>query len=427
MLLGVKPKDFDIVTSAKPEEIEALLERTIPIGKEFGVILAIQDGHHFEVATFRSDSSYSDGRRPDAVIFTSAKEDALRRDFTINGMFYDPITDQILDYVDGQKDLEMRLIRFIGNPAERIMEDHLRILRAIRLKNVLNFQYDPETYQALLKHASLLVDRISAERVRNELNKIIVSPYAVNAFQDMEDTGVLKILLPELQEMKGVAQPYQYHQEGDVWNHAMQSLAWLAAQVAEQETQRLDPQLPLALRCALLLHDVGKTKTFSVQERIRFDHHDAASRDIARKLLTRLHFDNKLIDEVCWLVEHHMTVVPLLQMPKGRQIHWFHQPYFKNLLKLFEADCRGTTPQHLDLFDRIKKLYHETIEMMPKLPDPLLHGEDLMEALKLKPGKQVGELLQHIREKQLAGELKTKEEAVEWAKLSNPTSSSPAS
>lgn len=404
MLLGIKPKDFDIVTSAKPDEIEKVLEHTIPIGKQFGVILAIENGHHFEVATFRSDSGYTDGRRPDAVIFSSAREDAKRRDFTINGMFYDPTEDKVMDFVDGQKDLEARLIRFIGNPQERILEDHLRILRAIRLKNTLDFQYEPETYNAILKHASLLIEKVSNERIRDELNKIIISPHAVNAFQDMEDTGILKIILPEIQKMKGVAQPYQYHKEGDVWTHAMQSLAALPGHA------------PLALRWATLLHDVGKPETFKLAERIRFDTHDRKSRDIAFKLLTRLRFDKRVIDEVCWLIEHHMMVMPLVQMSKGRRLAWFHQLYFKNLLELFYADARGTTPPHTEIIDQIAKLYHDDLQSMPTPPPPLLHGEDVMKFFKIKPGKKIGYILQKLREKQLAGELKTKEDALEWLK-----------
>jgi poly(A) polymerase len=404
ILLGVKPKDFDIVTSAKPDEIEQLLEHTIPIGKQFGVILAVQNGHHFEVATFRSDSGYSDGRRPDAVTFTTAKEDAFRRDFTINGMFYDPLEDKVIDYVGGQQDLEARLIRFIGNPHERIMEDHLRVLRAIRFKNVLDFQYEPETYNALHKHASLLVDRVANERIRDELNKIIISKHAVNAFQDLEDTGVLKIILPEIQKMKGTPQPYEYHKEGDVWNHAMQSLASLPEDAS------------LSLRWATLLHDVGKPETFTLKDRIRFDSHDRKSRDIAYQMLTRLRLDKKTIDEVCWLIEHHMMMVAFEKMTPGRRLHWFLHPYFKNLLKLYESDARGTTPQHLDLVEKIQRMYNEGLKKMPKLPKPLLKGEDIMTALKIPPGQKVGEILEAVREKQLEGELKTKKKAMEWVK-----------
>lgn len=405
ILLGIKPKDFDIVTSARPDKIEKILEHTIPIGKQFGVIITVQAGHHFEVATFRSDSSYSDGRRPDAILFTNAEEDAKRRDFTINGMFYDPIEDKIIDYVEGQKDLDARLIRFIGDPHQRILEDHLRVLRAIRLKNVLDFQYEPKTYQAISIHASLLIEKVSFERIRDELNKIIVSKYAVNAFQDLEDTGVLKIILPEIQKMKGVAQPYKYHKEGDVWTHAMNSLASLPEDAS------------LTLRWATLLHDVGKPETFTLKERIRFDTHDRASRDISYKILTRLHFAKKFIEEVCWLVEHHMMVIPLLEMPPGRRLHWFHHQYFKNLLALFESDARGTTPHDLSVIDEIKMLYREDLKKTPKIPKVLIHGEDIMKLLKIKPGKQVGFILAQVREKQLAGEIKNKKEALRWIKV----------
>lgn len=408
MLLGTKPKDYDIVTSAKPDEIEKVLagelEKIIPVGKQFGVLIGIKNGHQFEIATFRSDAGYSDGRRPDAVIFTNAQEDAKRRDFTINGMFYDPTSDQILDYVGGQKDLEARLIRFIGNPTERILEDHLRILRAIRLKSTLDFQYEPETYQAILQHASLLIEKVSNERIRDELHKIMTSPFGVNAFQDMEDTGILKIILPEIAKMKGVAQPYEYHKEGDVWNHAMQSL------------KSLPENASLPLRWATLLHDVGKPETFKLAERIRFDTHDRVSRDIAKTILTRLHCDNKMIDEVCWLIEHHMTVVSLINLPRGKRLGWFHHVYFLNLLELFYADARGTTPPHTELIDQIAKLYHDDLQSMPTPPPPLLHGEDVMKLFKIKPGKIIGDMLEKVREQQLEGELKTTEEALEWLK-----------
>lgn len=191
MLLGIKPQDFDIVTSAKPDEIENLLEHTIPIGKKFGVILAIQNNHHFEIATFRSDSGYSDGRRPDAVQFTDAKEDAFRRDFTINALFYEPTEDRILDFVGGQKDMEDQLIRFIGKPEERIKEDHLRILRAVRFKNAYNMQYHPDTYQAIHKHVEL-IKNISTERVRDELNKMIMGDNPGQAFEELLKSVHLK-------------------------------------------------------------------------------------------------------------------------------------------------------------------------------------------------------------------------------------------
>lgn len=402
MLLGIEPKDFDIVTSAKPEEIEDILEHTIPVGKEFGVILALQDGHNFEIATFRSDAGYSDGRRPDAITFTNAKEDAKRRDFTINGMFYDPLKDEVLDFVEGQKDLDAKLIRFIGDPEERILEDHLRILRAIRFKNEFGFQYEPKTYEALVKHSALVIDKVSNERIAHELNKMMMSSNPVGAFEDMEDMGVLKVILPEVLAMKGCGQPLEYHQEGDVWDHSM-----LALQSLPQTAQ-------LPVRWAVLLHDSGKPDTFKLEERIRFDGHVQRSKEIAHDILTRLRFPRKTVEEVKWLVEHHMMMVPLVEMKEGRKRHWFLHPYFLNLMQVFKADAEGTRPTDLSLYDKILKLYRKTMKEMPVEPKPLLTGKDVMEVLGIKPGEQVGEVLDELREKQLGKELTTRDKAFEW-------------
>ncbi len=408
ILLSIKPKDFDIVTSAKPDEIEKILartlEKTIPIGKQFGVMVGIKNGHHFEIATFRSDSGYSDGRRPDAVTFTSADEDAKRRDFTINGMFYDPVKDKIIDYVGGQKDLEAHLIRFIGDPHQRILEDHLRILRAIRFKNELGFQYEPKTYTALHKHARLVIDKVAKERVAVELNKMLMTQRAATAIEDMEDIGVLQIILPEIHNLKGVAQPAQYHLEGDVWTHTMAALSTLPQNAA------------LAARWAVLLHDSGKPETFELKERIRFDHHVEFSRKHALKILSRLRYPNKFIEEVCWLVTHHMMMVPLVDMPEGRKRHWFLHPWFLNLMQVFKADAEGTTPTDLSLYDKIYGLYRQSMKKMPTAPGPLLHGEDVMKNLKLKPGKKIGEILADLKEKQFSGEIKTKKQALAWLK-----------
>jgi len=408
ILLSIKPKDFDIVTSAKPDEIEKVLkhtlEKTIPIGKDFGVLIAVKNGHHFEIATFRSDSGYSDGRRPDAITFTSAKEDAKRRDFTINGMFYDPVKDKIRDYIGGQKDLDAGLIRFIGNPRERILEDHLRILRAIRFKNQFDFQYEPKTYTALHKHARLVIDKVAKERVASELDKILMTSRAANALEDMEDIGVMKVILPELEKMKGVAQPRQYHLEGDVWKHTMKAL------------RTLPESASLAVRWAVLLHDSGKPDTFELKERIRFDHHVEFSKRHAKEILTRLRYPAKFIREVCWLVEHHMMMVPLVEMPEGRKRSWFLNPWFLNLMQVFKADAEGTTPTDLSLYEKIFALYRSSMKKMPSLPPALLHGEDIMEITKMKPGKKVGALLAELREEQLAGKIKNRKQALAWIK-----------
>jgi len=415
MLLGIEPKDFDIVTSAKPDEIEQLLEHTIPIGKEFGVILAIQNGHNFEIATFRSDSGYSDGRRPDAVEFTNAKEDALRRDFTINAMFYDPTTDEIFDYVDGQRDMRDGLIRFIGEPEQRIKEDHLRILRAVRFKNAYNMQYHPDTYAAIKKYVSLIKD-ISKERVTDELNKMIMGANSGQAFEELFEIGALELIMPELCKLKGLAQPLQYHQEGDVWDHALMSLDSLTD---EEKTPDPLPEVgpTLALKWATLMHDIGKYDTFMEdEERIRYNNHAEIGAEIAKKILKRFKFPNKLIERVHWLISHHMMVVPLFEMPDSRRRHWFLQPGFEELLELYRADAMGTEPMDLSAYEKMKKLYQHEIAKLKLMPKSLISGEEIMKILNLQEGEQIGEILKDIREKQLGGELKTKKEAKEYLK-----------
>lgn len=412
MLLNIEPKDFDIVTSAKPDEIEKLLEHTIPVGKEFGVILAIKNGHKFEIATFRSDSGYSDGRRPDAVEFKTAKEDALRRDFTINSLFYDPIKEEVIDYVDGQKDLRDKLIRFIGEPEQRIKEDHLRILRAVRFKNAYDFQYHPATYQALKKHAAL-IKNISSERIRDELNKIILSTKPGQAFEELYELGILEHLIPELCRLKGLAQPLQYHKEGDVWDHSIRALNSLTNEQADADPLPGPPSL--SLKWAVLLHDIGKYETFSEDsERIRYNHHAEVGAKIAESILRRLSFSKKEIDQISWLISHHMMIENILTMPTGRRRHWFLLPGFEELQKLYHADILGTIPSRLDSFYEIKKLYRHEIATLRLMPKQLISGEKVMEILNLKPSEKVGEILMDIRQQQLEGTLKTPEDAEKY-------------
>jgi putative nucleotidyltransferase with HDIG domain len=415
MLLGIEPKDFDIVTSAKPDEIEKLLEHTIPIGKEFGVILAIVNGHHFEVATFRSDAGYSDGRRPDAIEFTNAKEDALRRDFTINAMFYDPTKDEIYDYVNGQTDLRDKLVRFIGDPEERIKEDHLRILRAIRFKNCYDLQYHPETYQAIKKHVHLIED-ISKERVRDELNKMITGARPGQAFEELFEIGALEIIIPELGKLKGLAQPLMYHKEGDVWDHSIRALQALTNE--EDDPNPLPEEPPsLALKWATFMHDIGKYETFSIDDkRIRYDGHAEKGADTARKILNRLKFPKKLVDRVDWLISHHMMVVPLFEMPNSRRRHWFLQPGFPELLELYRADAMGIEPMDLSAYNKMKKLYSSEIGKLKLMPKQLISGKEVMKILNLKEGKEVGKILQQVREQQLEDKIKNKKDAKEFVK-----------
>ena len=403
ILLGHEPNDYDIATSAKPDEIEKILKNTKPVGKEFGVILVIEGGHSFEVATFRSDSGYSDGRRPDAILFTSAKEDALRRDFTINGMFYDPLTDDVLDYVGGQKDLDAQLIRFIGNPHERILEDHLRILRAVRFKNQFDFQYHPGTYKALKNHAAL-VENIAAERVQYELNRMIEGKNRAQAFEDLSELGILGYIIPELENLHGVPQPKQYHQEGDVWDHSLRAL------------KECDDNASRDVKWASLLHDIGKPDTFKLKGRIRYDGHVERSMEIVHDIFTRLKFSKKDRKEVEWLVLHHMMMVPLVEMPEGKARKWFLKENFLNLMQVFEADAKGIIPTDMSLYNKILARYRKVIKDMPVKPKSILSGKDVMKVLQIPPGEKVGKILDEFYEKQLAKEITTRAQALKWLK-----------
>ncbi len=401
MLLGTAPKDFDIAASAQPSDLKKILKKIHPIGEKYGVVIAEHKGHHFEIATFRSDSGYSDGRRPDAVLFTNPQEDAKRRDFTINALFYDPIADKIYDYVGGQDDLKNKLIRFIGDPHERILEDHLRIIRAIRFKNTFGFQYHPDTYQALKKHAKLS-EKVSAERLRDELNKMILHPSFPQALEDMEDTGVLAVVLPEIQAMKGVAQPPEYHTEGDVWEHTLRAIAALKLEAS------------LLLRWAVFLHDVGKPETFKIAERIRFDHHAEKSAELVEKILRRLKFSVKDMRIIQWLVKHHMMVYNVLDMKVGRRRHWFLNPWYLDLLEVNRCDASGTVPADLSTHQKVLELYRKDMKEMPREPKKLLSGEEIMALTGLKPGKKIAEILEQLRFLQLEKKLKTKAQAKRW-------------
>ncbi|MDO8507187.1 MAG: CCA tRNA nucleotidyltransferase [bacterium] len=400
LLLGKAPKDYDIVTSAKPEEIEDILEHTIPIGKKFGVILAVRNGHNFEVATFRSDAAYSDGRRPDAVYFTDPKEDALRRDFTINGMFYDPMTKKVLDFVDGQEDLKNKTLRFIGDSHERIVEDNLRLLRAIRFKNSLDLEYAPGTLDAI-KNNKELIQNVSAERIQDELTKILLGKNPGQALREMSGAGILQIILPEAEALKGVKQPELYHKEGDVFEHILMSLDAL-------------PEKPSTeLAWAVLLHDIGKPQTYSVSDRIRYNGHAEKGSELVGEIGKRLKFSNEMASNLKWLVAHHMMLGDLLKMKKARQAHWIHQPLFNELLELLRADALGTKPKDLSLYNELKKLSEEKELLLPS-PEILLTGKEIMEEFGIKEGPEIGEILDKVHHAQMEEHIRTKEEALKF-------------
>lgn len=408
MLMEKEPQDYDIATSAKPEEIEKMVAqiseeaKTIPVGKQFGVILGVVNGHPFEIATFRSDSSYSDGRRPDAVIFTSAKEDAVRRDFTINGLFYDPIKKKVLDFVGGQHDIKNKIIRFIGDPHERIKEDHLRLLRGVRFKNNFDFRYDTEAKEAI-KELAHLVDDISKQRVSEEFNKMLLHLSRAHSMKELDEFGILERILPEITAGKGVKQPYQFHQEGDVFIHVLKSLHDMPEEFVSKE-----------LVWAVFLHDIGKPATFEDKtDRVHFDGHAALSAKMARDVLQRLKFSRTEITKIAWLIDHHMTVGFIPTMRRAHQVALFWHPWFEDLMRMHYCDEHGSHPVDLSLYDEIMKLYEEfrNEKLLEDHFKPILSGDDLQKKFKLKPGPKIKEVLEELRCAQIEGVVKDKDEA----------------
>src|SRR5579872_4993622 len=313
LLLGSKPKDYDIATDARPDRIMDLFPNSGRVGAHFGVVLVRDLLVQVEVATFRSDQEYEDGRRPSAVHFeTDPKQDVLRRDFTVNGLLMDVESGQVLDYVEGRTDLERRVIRAIGDPDERFREDHLRLLRAVRFAARLGFEIEPRTFAAMQKHHAL-IHGVSAERVRDELVRILTEGGARRGFELLDASGLLCDILPEVAAMKGVEQPPLYHPEGDVWVHTLLLL------------EQLDhPTATLAL--GALLHDAGKPSTFRVAERIRFDGHVEAGVEIARGIMNRLRFSRDIAEQVEALVDNHMKFKDVAKMKESTLKRFLRMP-----------------------------------------------------------------------------------------------------
>jgi len=411
MLMEKNPEDYDIATSATPDEIEKVVDelhlesKTIPIGKEFGVMLGIVNGHQFEIATFRSDSSYSDGRRPDAVLFTNAKEDAVRRDFTINGLFYDPISKEIFDYIDGQKDIKNKVVRFIGEAHERIKEDHLRILRAVRFRNNLEFEYGPNTKKAI-QELSHLIEGVSVERIQEDMTKMLMHPRRSHSMRELEQFGILEHLIPELLECKDVEQPHEYHQEGGVLTHIFKALHELPEEWASKE-----------LVWAILLHDVGKPRTFDKRtDRIHFDGHAELSAKMAKTILQRLKFSRAEIKKITWLIDHHMTIGYIPEMKRSHQVALYWHLWFEDLMRLHWCDESGSVPADLSLYDTVMKLYHEFKDekLLESHFKPFFTGDELMKKFNLEAGPIISDILKNLREAHVEGEVTTKEAAGEW-------------
>jgi poly(A) polymerase len=399
-LRGESPKDIDIATSATPEQVQKLFNRTIPVGVHFGVIRVLEAGFEFEVATFRSDGVYLDGRRPTDVKFSNPEEDARRRDFTVNGMFYDPIEDTIVDYVGGRADLDERIIRAIGNPEERFAEDRLRLMRAVRFSSVLQFNIESSTWDAVKKSADKITI-VSPERIRVELMKILCNQNRLRGFDLLDASGLLAIILPEVDRLKGCEQPPQFHPEGDVFVHTRLMLELLP----------VDADALLAL--SVLLHDIGKppTRSFDAENnRIRFNGHDRLGAEMAEEVMRRLRFSRQEIDTVVEAVRNHMVFKDVQRMRPAKLKRFMARPNFDLELDLHRVDCLGS---HADLENHeFLKRKAEEFSNQPLIPVPLVRGDDLI-SLGLKPGPRIGELLETVQTAQLEGEVSTREEALE--------------
>jgi tRNA nucleotidyltransferase/poly(A) polymerase len=399
-LLDIPPKDIDIATSASPGQVQALFHRTIPVGIQFGVVRVRVAEMEFEVATFRSDGIYLDGRRPSAISFSTPEQDAARRDFTINGMFYDPLSERVIDYVNGREDLAGKLVRAIGEPSGRFAEDRLRMLRALRFAAALGFEIEPDTWSAIRADAQG-ISIISPERIRDELLKILVNPNRLRGFDLLDQSGLLAVILPEVEALKGCEQPEQFHPEGDVFVHTRLMLSLLAPEAS-------GPQV-----LAVLLHDIGKPRVRSfdpIDQRIRFNGHDRVGAEMTEKVMTRLRFPRHEIDLVVDAVNNHMVFKDVRQMRPAKLRRFMARPHFGIELELHRIDCAGS---HGDL-ENYHFLINKESEFAqePLIPTRLVRGDDLI-AMGLTPGPRVGELLEAVQTAQLEGEIKTRTEALE--------------
>jgi putative nucleotidyltransferase with HDIG domain len=405
LLLGVKPKDFDVATDARPDRIMDLFPRSGQVGAHFGVVLVRDVFEQVEVATFRSDHDYLDGRHPEQVHFESdPRQDVLRRDFTINGLMLDPESGQVLDFVDGRGDLQRRTIRAIGDPDARFREDHLRLLRSIRFAARLGFEIEPATFAAIQRdHA--LIRNVSMERIREELIRILTEGGARRGFELLDASGILADLLPEVAAMKGVEQPPQYHPEGDVWQHTLLLLEQLQ-----------DPTPTLAM--GGLLHDVGKPPTFRVAERIRFDGHVEAGVKIAHDILQRLRFSREEMEQVEALIDNHMKFKDLSRMKESTLKRFLRMPDFPEHLELHRLDCMSSN-RHLENYElACQKLEEYSQERLR--PEPLLTGVDLI-GMGHQPGPIFSLILRTVEDAQLEGRIANREDALELVNQLFPT------
>lgn len=396
MLMGRSPSDIDIATAASPETVARLFERTIPVGKSFGVVVVVHEGETFEVTTFRAEGPYQDGRRPDWVSFTDAHTDVLRRDFTLNGLLYDPLGDELLDWVGGQRDIELKLVRSIGEPRHRFGEDKLRLLRAVRFASNLGFEVERETGEAIGEMAGQ-IRVVSGERIRHELVKMFTRAHPDRGLLLLDHYQLLEPLLPEIAQMKGVEQGH-HHPEGDVFHHTVKILSLLR-----------EPTVSLAF--AALLHDVGKPPTYHPEGPVLFPNHPSVGAQMTREIMNRLRFDRVTTERVAQTVANHLRFLDVRQMRTATLRRFISHQNFREQLELHRLDRLASDGDLTHWHYVMEKLTELEEEPLPA--PPLIRGADLIE-VGFRPGPQIGQILKEVEEKRLEGSLKSRKEAKRW-------------
>jgi putative nucleotidyltransferase with HDIG domain len=391
-LLGRAPRDIDIATTATPDDIARIFPGAREVGRHFGVMLLVREGIEFEVATFRREGRYTDGRHPQDVAFCGPEEDARRRDFTVNGMFYDPLDGRVIDLVGGRADVEQRIIRTIGPPGDRFREDHLRLLRALRFSSVLEFSLEERTWSAIRDLAGSIA-RISKERIRDELSRILTeAPRPGDALVQLRDSGLLAVILPEVAAMDGQEQPPEFHPEGDVFTHTVIML------------NRMGPEPDLELALAVLLHDIGKPPTAAIGPgadgcpRIRFDNHATVGARMAEALLRRLAYPRHLSERVAYCIHNHMRFRDVQAMRPAKLRRFVAAPTFPTELHLHRLDCLSSHGM-LDNYHFLQRVLKE-LDEHPALPPCLINGRDLL-ALGFPEGPQIGYWLRRAHDYQM--------------------------
>lgn len=403
LILQRQPKDIDVATSATPDLLVQLFPDSNLVGAKFGVLLVRRRDYSIEVATFREEGEYHDRRRPDLVQFSTMEKDARRRDFTSNALYYDPLADRIIDLVGGVEDISRKVLRTVGDARDRFQEDALRILRGVRFAATLDFDIEPGTWSALIEAVPHLQE-ISVERQRDELIRGFTGGYPTRFLNLLDSSGILKVLLPEMLDLKGCEQPPEFHPEGDVFKHTRLLL----------QNLRRDPSAELAM--AVLLHDIGKPATQTFEDRIRFNGHDKVGAVMAEDICRRLRFSNSQTETIAKMVKRHMQFVNVPSMRKSTLNRFLAEDSIEEELELHRVDClasHGNLDTYNYAWSQLRE-FRENEQFKGSLPKPLVTGNDLI-SLGLKPGPSFSVILQSLMDAQIEGRIVSKEDGLREA------------